>query len=101
MPDITIASDEIGAYELPLTANTVTTVAFQTQPTKVGVKAHVIVHTGTAPVYVRSNTAVTPLDPKSIVVDPGTWADVPLSDRDGASISLVTANTATVSVTRV
>jgi hypothetical protein len=100
MADHTIAADEIGAYELALTPNTAITIAFETQPVKIGVKAHVIVHAANAPVYVRTDNDVTPLDPKAVIVDPGTWADIPLSDRNGATISLVSVSAATISVTR-
>lgn len=100
MADYTIASSDLGVYEIQLAANTAVTVAFETQITPVGVNAHVTVHSGTSPVYARAGSAVTNRDSKATVIDPRTWATVALSDRDGASVSIISASSAVVSVSR-
>lgn len=100
MADYSIAADEIGAYELNLNANEVVTAQFEAQNVKVGVVAHIIVHASDDPVYVRSGNTVEVRDPRAVVVDAGTWVDIPLSDREGASVALISASTAVVSVTR-
>lgn len=100
MADHTIAADEQGAYEIPLEANTPTTIQVDARyGTQLGTLS-VTVHNGTRPVYARSGNTVEVGDPKASQVSPYTWEDLYLNPNDGAVISLITAEPAVVSVAR-
>lgn len=96
MADYTIAPDEVGVYELPLTANTLLTVAV-TETWRGQVQ--VIAHTSAAPVYVRPGITVTVKDTRARVVPSGTWLDVNCGTT--GQVALISSGAATVSVTRV
>lgn len=96
MADFTIAPDELGKYELALSAGTAVTVAVESN----GAPLQVLVHTATQPVYARAGSVVTAKDPKATMIMPGTWAEVP-QPLAANTVALISAAAATVSVTRV
>jgi hypothetical protein len=100
MADYTIAADEIGAYEIKLTANTPVTIVFEAQAVRAGTTAHITVHDANTPVYARAGSTVTPRDPHAVMTDSGSWVGLPVSDRDGGPVAIVCASDALVSVAR-
>ena len=100
MADINVAPGDIGAYEIQLTAGEVTTVTFHNLPGYTGNTLQVSVHSGNAPVYVKPGNTVTARDPKSVVVNAGTWLDIDTGYGNTGTISLTSDANAIVSVAR-
>lgn len=100
MADINIAPGELGAYEIPLSAGEVTTVTFNNLPGYTANTLQVSVHSGTAPVYVKRGNTVTPRDPRSFVVNAGTWLDIDAGYGETGTISITSDANAVVSVAR-
>lgn len=102
MADYTIATDQVGVYEIPLIAGNTTTVAITRRGGYISNTVQVAVHDASMPVYARVGSAVSIKDPASSVVLAGTWLDMrtPYGDNNDATISLISAADATVSVAR-
>lgn len=100
MADHIIHADEQGAYEIALDANTPITIQVDARyGTQLGTLS-VTVHSGTRPVYARAGNTVEVGDPKASQVSPYTWEDLYLNPNDGATITLISAEPAIVSVAR-
>lgn len=100
MADYTVQADEQGVYEIVLTAGTKTTVAIVNTLGLAAVNVQVTVHEAAEPVYVRAGTNVAVKDPHAIVIDTGTWATLNTKPGDTGTLSLISADAATVSVAR-
>jgi hypothetical protein len=102
MANITIAADELGAYEIPLTAGQPTTVTVTSRGTASAQSVEVIVHKSDAPVYVQAGPTAQARSAKAQVVPTLTWSTVSglPSGRD-AQLTLISDTAATVSVARV
>lgn len=102
MADFTIAPNEVGAYEILLTAGDPVTVAISNPAGFTATRAQVSVHEASMPVYVRPGTTVSVKDPQATVVLAGTWVDMQTTyqSKDAAAVTLISAADATVSVAR-
>jgi hypothetical protein len=101
MPDYTIKSDEIGAYEIPLTAGNITRVSVDNPDGFVVSRVQISVHDASMPIYARAGDTVSVKDPVSSVVTAGTWMDMQGTiNGKSSSIALISAADATVSVSR-
>lgn len=99
MADYTIGLNDKGVYEIPLAAGVSSVVYLARGITTTRVK--VLVHAGTTPVYARQGTTVAVQDPRATVIPPFTWDDdVSEGIGGGASIALISADDAIVSVYR-
>lgn len=97
----TIHAADTGVYEQQLTADTPTSVTIESRGATVTASVQVMVHTATAPVYIRTGTDITPRDPQAQIIAPGTWADIAgLPTGQDVTISLTSDADATVSVYR-
>lgn len=102
MADYTIEPDQVGVYEILLTAGNVTTVRLSTRGGNISHTVQVSIHEASMPVYVRNGTTVSVKDPASSVVLAGTWIDLPTgyADETDNTVALISAAAATVSVAR-
>lgn len=100
MADYTIAADEQGVYEVQLEAGTPIVVNFKSSNVNQQKSLQVNVHNSTAPVYVRYGDTVEVREPKAFVVTSGTWLSLADDYAAHDTVAIVSAATATVSVTR-
>jgi len=102
MADYTIEPNQVGAYEIPLTAGNTTTVRLQTRGGNINHTVQISIHDASMPVYVRPGTTVTIKDPNASVVLAGTWIDLNTgyADESDNHVALISAADATVSVAR-
>jgi hypothetical protein len=102
MADYTIASDQVGVYEIPLTAGNVTTVTVANRYGSLVNRVQVSVHDASMPVYARISRTVSVKDPNSSVVLAGTWLELQtgLDQEELSTVALISAADATVSVAR-
>jgi hypothetical protein len=100
MADYTIASDQVGVYEIPLTAGNVTTVTVKGQGYYITSSVQISVHDASMPVYARLGDNVTVKDPAASVVTTGTWLNITTGSGDDATVSIISAADATISVAR-
>lgn len=102
MADFTIAPNEVGAYEILLTAGNPVTVSISNPDGFAATKAQVSVHDASMPVYARPGNTVSVKDPQATVVLAGTWVDMQTTYQTGtaATLSIISAADATVSVAR-
>jgi hypothetical protein len=104
MADATITAVQQGAYELPLTANTVATVDVTNNTPSTKNKMQVMVHSGTAPVYAKFASMVALKDAASTIILPNQWVDLSsvLGNPNTAAftVALISSAAAVVSVYR-
>lgn len=100
MADYQIDRDEVGIYEVALTAGQKCTIAIEGRGFYVTSNVQVTVHESTAPVYARIGNNISVQDQKAVVVPTGTWVDLTTGSGQDATIALITSGTATVSVAR-
>lgn len=101
MADYSIGAEQIGVYEIPLSAGVVVTVQVANRYHPIQNRLQISVHDATAPVYAKLGTTVTAKEPGASVVTAGTWMDMQAGLNGSTStIALVSAEDATVSVSR-
>jgi hypothetical protein len=100
LADHTITADEVGAYNLELTAGQPVTVRIDTRYASLAYSVRVFAQTGDSPVFARLGDQVAVADPKALIVPIGSWTDIDLGYTDAATISIVSEDNATVSVAR-
>jgi len=100
MADYTIAADQVGVYEIPLTAGNTKTVAVKGRGFYITSSVQISVHDASMPVYVRLGSTVAVKQPTASVVTAGTWLDLTTGSGDDVTIALISAADATVSVAR-
>lgn len=99
MADFAIAADQVGAYELALPAGTQLHIAADNASGRYHrLQMQVIHHSGAAPIYVSTVGKVEPRDPRSVIVMPASFVEIP-APPDG-DVWLVSDQAATVSVLR-
>ncbi|KPG86505.1 hypothetical protein [Frigoribacterium sp. RIT-PI-h] len=103
MADQTIGIEQIGAYEIPLTAGNVTKITIANRYSFVSNRVQISVHDASMPIYARLGNQVSIKDPNAQVIAPGTWLEMQTGYGDSGSsvVSLISAADATVSVARV
>jgi hypothetical protein len=99
MPDITVAAEALGAYEVPLTANTPQVLRFTQPAAHIRSGVQLMVHGATEAVYARVGTTVTVKDPKAIVALPNSWVDIALG-YGTQSLTVISAGDAVISVSK-
>lgn len=102
MADHTIAQDQVGVYEILLTAGNPSTVEIINPAGFNATRAQVSVHEASMPVYARPGNKVSIKDPQATVVLNGTWVDMQTTyqSKTAATVTLISAADATVSVAR-
>jgi hypothetical protein len=100
MADYTIEPDQVGVYEILLTAGNVTTVAVKGKGFYITSTVQVSVHDASMPVYVQLGNKVTVKDPAASVVTAGTWLNLTTGSGEDATVALISAADATISVAR-
>lgn len=102
MDSYTIEADQVGVYEILLTAGNITVVNIANRYGLLFNRVQVGVHDASMPIYVKLGNTVAVKDPESSVVTSGTWMDLQTgyADSGAATIALISAADATVSVAR-
>jgi hypothetical protein len=102
MADHTIQKDEIGVYEIHLTAGNTVTVDIENVYGFINNRAQISVHDASMPVYVKLGNTIAIKDTTAQIVNAGTWLDIQTgySDEPATTIALISAADATVSVAR-
>lgn len=101
MADYTLGAEQIGVYEIPLTAGIATTVQVANRYHPIQNRVQISVHDATSPVYAKVGPNITAKDPAASVVLPGTWMDLQAGITGSTTtIAIISADSATVSVSR-
>lgn len=100
MADHNIGADDMGAYNITLTASQPATVEIATKYASLAYSVRVFAHNGNQPVFARLGNTITVADPKAMIIPIGSWIDIELGYTDTATISIISAEDATVSVAR-
>jgi hypothetical protein len=100
MADATITAAQVGAYERPLTANTVYTIDVVPANT-VAYAVVAIFNHGTAPVFVKAGGTVTVDDATADIIPPGTYIERQVEHKGAtATIAAISGSAGSVSVAR-
>ncbi len=97
MADYTLRSTDRGIYEIPVAADQTVTVELDSNTIWSRV-VRVVVHSSTAPVYVKTGTAATPKDPTADMIPGLSFLDIAV--RGGKTIAITSAQPSIVSVVR-
>jgi hypothetical protein len=101
MADYSIGAEQIGVYEIPLSAGKTITVNIKPRYNLPIDGLQISVHDADHPVYVKAGTAVTPREQGAIVVSAGTWVTLPTSyNQTEATIALTSSGDAIISISR-
>jgi hypothetical protein len=100
MADHTIAATDQGAYEIQVPAGQATTVQIDAQYVYITGSIRITHHNGNAPIYARMNSYTNVGDPKATMIPPYTWAEIQAGQQHTLTITVISAEDATVSVAR-
>jgi hypothetical protein len=100
MADHTITGTDQGAYEIHTAAAQQTTVQVDAQYVYITGSLRITHHNGNAPIYARMNNDTSVGDPKATMIPPYTWAEIQAGQQASLTISIISAEDATVSVAR-